>query len=220
MRSPSRIRPTLSPAVQSRRDLPLLLLALASAGSSVAALLIHAVGWIRMPYTVSFVTLPGLILLVCLTMWSRRASRPLLFNRLVVGTVGGFVGLVAYDAMRWVVAVALPFKFDAFFAMPAFGTLMTGRPMTSTVAILSGWAYHITNGWTFGVIYSLIAGPARWWWGLIWGLMLEAAMAVVYPAIFQLNSISGFVIVSVIGHAVFGGVVGKMCERYAVSAES
>lgn len=204
-----------SPAVRSRRDIPLLLLALVGAASSIASLLLQAAGWIRMPFTVSFVTLPGLVFLASLTVWAGRTHRALLFNRLAVGTWAGLLGLVAYDALRLLVQEALPLGFDAFFSMAAFGHLMTGLPLDSPISIASGWAYHVTNGLTFGVIYALLAGPARWYWGLAWGLALELGMVVVYPALFRPSSLHGFLVVSVTGHAAFGGIVGLCCERYA-----
>lgn len=216
---PQRGGTSLSPAARDAGDIPLLLVTLVSAASSIAALLLHAVGWIRMPYTVSFVTLPGLILLSCLTVWSGRTQHALLSNRLRTGMVAGALGLVAYDGMRAVVQL-LPLNFDAFFSMPAFGTLMTGHPPDSFIAIASGWAYHITNGWTFAVIYALLAGPARWWWGLAWGFTLELAMIVVYPALFRPSSLHGFLVVSVVGHAAFGTVVGRWCEGHAVGAKT
>lgn len=208
----------LDPAVASRGDLQLLLLTLAAAGSSIAALLFDWLGWIRMPYTVSFLSLPGMVFLVLLTVWAGRTQRRLLANRLSVGAVGGLLGLVGYDLVRWVVQVTIPVEFDAFAAFPTFGHLMTGRPRDTGVALAAGWAYHVTNGLTFGIIYALLAGPARWWWGLVWGAMLEAAMMVVYPSLMRPQSVSDFVIVSVIGHGVFGAIVGATCERRAVPA--
>jgi hypothetical protein len=211
-------RSRLDPAIASRADLPLLLLTLAASAASIAALLLEWAGWISMPYTISFLSLPGLVVIVSVTVWSRHAGHDLLFNRLKVGTIGAAMGLVAYDAVRWLVEALLPVDFDAFAAFPTFGHLMTGRPRDDALAIGAGWAYHITNGWTFGIIYALLAGPARWWWGLIWGGMLEAAMMIVYPSLLHPKSVSSFVIVSVIGHAVFGSVVGITAQRRAMAA--
>lgn len=211
-------RRRLDPALRDQADLPLLLVTLAACASSIAALLLQWAGWIRMPYTISFVSLPGMVAVIALTVWTRRTSRDLFFNRLAVGTVGAVLGLIGYDVVRWLVQVLLPVNFDAFAAFPAFGHLMTGRPTDDTLAIAAGWAYHITNGWTFGIIYALLAGPARWWWGLVWGGTLEAAMMIVYPSLLHPKSITSFVIVSVIGHAVFGAIVGVTAERKALAA--
>lgn len=206
----------LDPAVRNRGDIGLLILALVAAAGSIAALLLDWAGWIEMPYTISFATLPGLVFLVALAVWARRANRDLLLNRLVTGTVAGFLGLVAYDVVRWLAQVVLPVDFDAFRAFQIFGTLMTDRGDDSRLALAAGWAYHITNGLTFGIVYALLAGPARWWWGLIWGATLEFAMMIVYPSLMNPRSISDFVIISVIGHAVFGTVVGLWCQRHAM----
>jgi hypothetical protein len=208
----------LDPALRTRADLRLLLLTLAAAASSILALLLDWVGWIRMPYTVSFLSLPAMVFLVVLTVWAGRTREALLFNRLTVGATGGLLGLVGYDVVRWLVQVVLPVDFDAFAAFPTFGHLMTGEPREAGIALAAGWAYHVTNGLTFGIIYALVAGPARWWWGLVWGAALEAAMMVVYPSLMNPRSVSDFVMVSVIGHGVFGAIVGVSCERRAVPA--
>jgi hypothetical protein len=197
------------------RDLPLLILALLAALSSISALLLQWAGWVRMPFTVTFVSLPGTLLLLCITVWAGRTNRDLLFNRLIVGVTAGALGLVAYDLMRLFVQLALPVGFDAFFSMRAFGTLMTGQPLASPAALVTGWIYHVSNGLSFGIIYALLAGPARWYWGLVWGLILEIAMLVVYPAVFNPTPRSGFVVVSIVGHAAFGSVVGVWCARHA-----
>jgi hypothetical protein len=208
----------LDPAVRTRADIPLFVLTLAACASSIVALLLDWAGWIRMPYTISFVSLPGMVAIVALTVWSGRTRRDLLFNRLAVGSSGAALGLLAYDAVRWLAQNALPVDFDAFASYPIFGHLMTGRPRDDTIALVAGLAYHVTNGWTFGIIYTLLAGPARWWWGLVWGGALETAMMVVYPSLLHPRSVSSFVMVSVIGHAVFGAVVGITSERHAMAA--
>jgi hypothetical protein len=208
----------LNPAGATRADVALLTIAIVSALSSIAALLLHVAGIIRMPYTVTFVSLPGTLLLICLTVWAGRTSRALFFNRLIVGFAVGAIGLVAYDAIRWLVQEGLPIGFDAFYSIVAFGNLITGAPTSSATAVVAGWAYHISNGLTFGVLYALIAGPAKWWYGLIWGLILEIAMLLVYPPLFQIGAMTSFVAVSIVGHAAFGTVIGLGCRRWAMPA--
>ena len=208
-----RLRPVLP-----KSDRALFALAFVAAGTSIAALLAHAAGIVRMPFTVSFVTLPGLVLLLSLMVWAGRAQKTLLFNRLWVGTVAGFLGLIGYDGIRWIIQMAFPSGFDAFSAIRGFGTFMTGKPPDHAAAIASGWAYHVTNGWTFGVVYAIVAGPARWWWGLIWGVTLEVAMILIYPALFRVRAYEAFLVVSIAGHVVYGSILGWWCRGHALSA--
>jgi hypothetical protein len=191
----------------------------AAAGSSVAALLFHAAGWLRMPYAVSFITLPGMILLLALSAWSRRTSRDLLLNRLATGLMAGIVGLLAYDLIRLAVQVLFPLGFNAFGAINAFGRLITAQPLDSAASVAAGWAYHISNGLTFAIAYAVVAGPARWWWGLLWGASLQLAMTGIYPGLFEISSWTGFFVESVLGHTAYGAALGLWCERYAMPAK-
>ena len=208
--------PSLDPAIRTADDAPLLFVTLVAAASSIAALLLQVFGWVRMPYTLTFVSLPGLVLIVAVLVRTRNTDRHLFFNRLAIGLTAGLVGLVPYDLVRWIVQVVFPVNFDAFAAFPTFGHLMTGQPLHSSTAQMAGWAYHVSNGLTFGVIYTLLAGPARWWWGLLWAACLEAAMLLVYPSLLHPASMTAFVIVSIVGHACFGTTVGLIASRKAM----
>lgn len=63
--------------MRSRADLPIVLITLAAALSSIAALLLQWAHVLRMPYTVSFLTLPGLVGLGGIAVWAGRADRRL-----------------------------------------------------------------------------------------------------------------------------------------------
>jgi hypothetical protein len=205
----------LDPAASSGRDLPLLLITLAAAGSSIAAFLLHAAGWVRMPYGAVLVTLPGMILLMAIGVWTKRTDRDVFLNRLGVGAAAGALGLAAYDGIRALVQWALPIGFNGFRAIELFGQFMTGLPASDPRSLAAGWAYHVSNGLTFAIAYAVVAGPARWWWGLAWGMVLETATVLVYPAVFRIGTIPGFVAVSMVGHAAYGAAVGLVSERRA-----
>ena len=160
-------------------------IALVAAGSSIAALLMYAADLVPMPYGISFITLPGLILFVALVAWARQSRATLLLNRLTVGTLAGIAATAAYDASRWLLVETLQFDFNPWGPITAFGTLMTGNGRLAEFAGVAGWAYHLSNGWTFGLAYCIIAGPARWPWAVLWALVLEAATLLIYPIIFQ-----------------------------------
>jgi hypothetical protein len=208
------------PLAAYREDPLLFLLTLGAAVTSIAALLLQVVGIIRMPYTLSFLTAPGMIFLLCVQVWAGSARRPLIVNRLRVGFVAGLIGLLAYNGARWVLGALL--SSSPFYSIVIFGKLITAHPAESITATVAGWLYHISNGLTFGIIYTLIVGPARWWFGLAWGLVLELAMLMIYPAstLLQPRALAPFVIVSLASHALFGAVIGVVAQEHALARGS
>jgi hypothetical protein len=212
----------VSPLSAYREDPLLFLLALGAAATSIAALLLQLAGVIRMPYTLSLVTAPSMIFLLSMQIRAGRAHRRLIINRLRVGFVAGLIGLVAYNATRWVVAMLLSLKTSPFYSIYIFGALITAKPADTLVAAVAGWLYHISNGVTFSIMYTLIAGPARWWFGLLWGLILESIMLIIYPssAILRPPALAPFVVVSLISHALYGATVGVVAQRHALAPTS
>src|SRR5215218_2770212 len=97
----------LSSFTAYREDPFLFAATLVAAVTSIAALLLHLAGIIRMPYTLSFLTAPGMILILCIQIWAGRSGRTVLVNRIRVGFAAGIVALVAYNATRWVCGVLL-----------------------------------------------------------------------------------------------------------------
>lgn len=214
---PAGSEPFESPSSR-RLELPVLILTLAALTSSIAALLLHVAGWLAFPYGISYVTLPGMLSLFAILSWARVVDHRLLINRIWVGTVAGVYGLIAYDVSRLAVQDILSLDFDAFIAIRSFGSLITNEPIGSSRAAVAGWSYHISNGWTFALAYALIAGPARWWFGLIWGIILEVGMLIIYPVLFQTLNYEPFLMVSILGHAFYGAVLGVCCRKWALKS--
>lgn len=213
-----------SPRAAFREDPFMFLLALVAATTSIAALLLHLAGITRMPYTLSFITVPGMILLLYVRIWAGRAERHAIMRRLSAGFAAGILGLAAYNLVRWIAGSLLAIHTSPFYSVYIFGSLITGQTRESALAIVLGWAYHISNGITFAIIYALLAGPARWHYGLLWGLVLEIAMLTIYPSSTLLRppELMPFAIISLVAHASYGTVIGLYvhwrCSRPVVGA--
>ena len=208
----------LSPFLAYRDEPVLFGVTFLAAVTSIAALLLQLAGITRMPYTLSFLTAPGMILILCIMIWAGRSGRAILVNRIRVGFAAGIIGLVAYNATRWLLGMALSLPTSPFYSIYVFGTLITGQPPDSAAALFAGICYHVSNGITFAIMYTLVAGRARWWFGLLWGAVLEIAMLLIYPATNLLRPpvLAPFVVISLISHAVYGTVLGVISERYAL----
>ncbi len=91
----------------------------------ILAFLLDAAGWIGMPFTLTFVSLPGLLVVVVLAVYARRADEALVWGRLKNGLWAGLAGTLVYDALRGAVQLSGIFHYNAFRAIPLFGSLMT-----------------------------------------------------------------------------------------------
>jgi hypothetical protein len=200
----------------ARRSETLLLTAvgLACALASSAAFFLHVFGWMRMPFFITFAGLPAIILMVILGLYSWNRRLPF-WRHFSAGLAAGVTGLLAYDLVRYVVYRSHLLDYYPYHAIPILGSLITGQPPTATSSALAGWLYHFWNGFSFAIIYALVAGSARWWWGLAWAMMLEIGMLLSYPSFLAIQASAAFVGVSLIGHAAYGVALGVTVRRLA-----
>lgn len=60
----------------------------------------------------------------------------------------------------------------------------------------------------FGCAYTVWFGHRRWPWGIAFALGLEAFMLAIYPGWLDLRTLQEFTTMSVLGHLVYGSVLG------------
>ena len=206
---------TLETSLARLSDPALTLLVLGCTAAGVGAFLLDVAGIVGMPWTLSFVSLPALVVVLAIGVWARRVAREPFFNRLAVGVVAGFVATLAYDGVRWAIQETAPLDYDGFRSISIFGSLILGKPETAVDARIAGWTYHFWNGVSFGVMYALVAGAARWYWGLAWGMALEMMMIGIYPVAFAIQrSDPAFLAISMTGHAAYGATLGLLAGRW------
>lgn len=188
------------------------LLAFTALSIGGAALLLHAAGWLTFQFVIAFGGPPAALALIGVMAWAR-GDDDILLHRMYVGLVSGALGTVAYDVLRAVLLVTGIFRHNLFAVIPIFGSLATGLPVSSPVAVAGGWAYHVWNGVTFAGMYGIAAGRAHWGWGVFFGMALEAAYMGVIPGLTRVSPDTAFVVASIGGHAAYGAVVGLVCQH-------
>lgn len=205
---------------RERKDTILLTaVGLVCAFASSAAFFLHVFGWVRMPFFVNFFGLPVIVLMMIVGLYSWQRRLPF-WRRLRAGLLGGALGLVAYDVVRYSVYRSQILAYDPFHAIPRLGALITGQPPSSPASVYAGWTYHFWNGFSFAVIYALVAGPARWGWGVLWAMTLEVGMILSYPTFLDVKLAAPFLGVSWIGHMAYGTALGLTVRRAAGSERS
>ena len=196
----------------------------ALSATSIWSLLIEFFGWWSMRSFTLFVSLPALALLCGLALTDRATGTQRLWRVTVVGALAGLIAAAAYDVFR------LPFVYadtlgiqhvvpslKLFKVFPRFGAMILGQPVEQPhyplLAQLVGWAYHFSNGLTFGMMYVALIGTAtkrHWAWAVVFAVGLELAMLFTpYPAFFHIPLTAKFVAVTLAAHLIFGIVMGR-----------
>lgn len=149
---------------------------------------------------------------------------PRLFDRIFTGLWAGAVATIALDAIRYPIGVELK-------TLPAdmptmFGKLIFGTDSVTPVILTAGYLYHFLNGASFGLVYTVVAGKASWYWGVVWGLIIEVLMMTTPPMLlmgvgpFGINTgAPWYFLTTLIAHVAFGAVLGLLVERFAKEKE-
>jgi hypothetical protein len=167
-----------------------------------------------MYFLVEVLAPPSLLGLLIVGVAAHRIHSTIVLDRLVVGAWAGLAATLAYDAVRWLLRQTAIISFDPFMSHPIFGMLITGLPETSPTAVLIGWLYHFWNGFGFGVMYTLIAGPAAWGYAVIWALFLEVAWLTALPSVASFDLNPELITLSIVGHLAYGVVLGILAQRF------
>jgi len=203
-------------------------LTFALAATSIACLLSEFYFPASMRPMTLYLLLPGMAVMGAWAVWDYWQSDGRLFRAVVIGSVAGLAAAFAYDIFRLPFVFAKPLGIASvvpplplFKVFPRFGAMILGQPMEqerySLAAQLIGWAYHFSNGLTFGVMYlALVGNPTRhhWLWGAVFAVGLELGMLFTpYPALFKIHLGTAFIVATLAAHLIFGLVMGFLAQR-------
>jgi hypothetical protein len=132
------------------------------------------------------------------------------------GLASGALATVAYDLTRLALASALGIA--PFEVWKLFGRLLVGEDAPGGVVLVAGTAYHLANGLGFAIAFIVFVRRPTWWKGVLFALVLEAAMAVLYPRWLRMQQLAEFYTVSMLGHLAYGSVLGSAARRLMAKA--
>ena len=204
--------------------------------TSIACLLAEFYGLCPMRLFTFAVLLPATAALATLALRDRFWGDGRLWRAVLIGSAGGFLAACAYDLFRlpWVLGAAgglgpAWMRLPLFKVFPRFGAMILGLPFTPATtdsqfplsAHLAGWAYHFSNGVTFGVMYMSLVGNAsrrHWLWAVALATGLELGMLFTpYTGFFGIRLTALFVTVTLAAHWVFGTVLGKYVRKVSAA---
>lgn len=174
---------------------------------SGGALLAKVYGVASLQNVVLFLFLPGLIVLVGAAYFRKPISRAL-----IIGFWGGLLGTLAYDLIR------VPFLLlgqRIFAPINIYGVWLADASASSQLTHVLGWAYHFSNGITFGMMYALFMRRRHWFWAILWGLVLESiALASPFREIFNLSNNYRAIGIAYVGHVAYGLPLGWLVYKW------
>src|SRR5690242_4051291 len=171
------------------------------ASSSILCLLADFYRVCSMRSFTLYIFVPCMLALAALALFDVCNATGQLGRAILLGLIGGLCAAVAYDVFR------LPFVFAKewhltrfvpslalFKVFPRFGAMILGQPMEQSAysvgALATGWAYHFSNGATFGIMYLALVGKVEnrhWGWAVLMAIALEVGMLLSpYPQVFQI----------------------------------
>jgi hypothetical protein len=192
---------------------PALLIAFLAASTSGLAVLLYAAGWITLNYSLRILAPLTMFAFVALVASTGPHREQLLVTRLAGGLLAGAAGLAAYDLLRLLILASGLVGFNPFRLIEVYGLLILDAPEDTALTKVVGWAFHLWNGLSFAMMYTLLLGRGRLLWALGWGLLLELGTVVSYPSMFGLTLGREFVLVSLSGHLAYGLALGVTARR-------
>jgi len=224
---------------KNKSELGLTILIIILSGASASLLLLPPLGIISYATFRDIAIIPSVIIIFMIGILSR-SKFPRLSNRLFVGMSAGAIASLALEAIRipgYMFAKWMPM--DSMISLP--GLLLTekitalsevkqvimrsGVPMNLYTApmdaFLAGGLWHFWNGATFGIIYALLLGKGKWWYGLIWAVIIEMVMMmapylIIMKGPFGVEHMDGYniFVLTLIAHLVFGAVLGIIVQKW------
>ncbi len=175
-----------------------------------AALVVHILIGLPLWLTVSggvLLAVAGFVLLGD-SVFGRRL-RP----KILAGLVAGAVATVCYDISRILLISLTGSTIEPFEAWQLFGVSLVGTGASAELQWVAGTAFHLTNGLAFGVAFTIWLGDRGLLWGIGFALGLEIFMLGLYPGWLNIRAFGEFTQVSVMGHVVYGSVLGVLARQ-------
>ncbi len=221
------------------REKALSLIVIILSSSSVGFLILGSLSIVQYVPVRNFVLIPSVIAIFAIGVYAHsKLSR--LSNRLFTGMWIGAVSTFALEVFRipgylyarWIPMddmIMLPGMLLTEKAPSIMGVreviMQSGVPMHLFVppidALIAGAVWHFWNGATFGIVYALFVGKGRWWYGLIWGFVVEIGMMlapwlIMMMGPFGVKYLDGYniFVMTLIAHLAFGAVLGILIQRF------
>lgn len=175
-------------------------------------------GYSTMPVLAARLLLPAIagLMVLSLLLWK---PHPSVSKAIALGGAAGMLATLPLEAVR-----LLGFRHGY---MPGnlprlMGVLLLNRFALgpSFASDIAGWAYHVWNGASFGILFVVVFGTQRRWLPATYGVaigigfMLSPVVASLGVGFFGLEFSRGFPVTVLVAHLAFGGSLGLLTRVF------
>ncbi len=175
------------------------------------ALVIYIFLGVKLFYSLIILFAPSLFIVIKVSQKLSITEKIEFTNDIKKGANIGVLATASYDAIRFILYSAGAVNFFPFETFRHFGNALIGDGYLYSTYFIVGTIYHILNGITFSIAYTICFKGKNFVYGIAWALGLEILMLISYTNWASLNlegKMSGFLIVSLVGHFTYGATVG------------
>jgi len=236
----------MSKLVQSKKpELGLTIIVIFLCGASTSLLIFGPLDIISYSDFRDVAIIPSVIAIFAIGIFAR-SKFPRLSNRLFIGMAAGGLATFILEAFRvpgYLFTKWLPM--DSMISLP--GLFLTEKITSLTEvkniimqsgvamnlyhapldAFMVGALWHFWNGATFGIIYALVIGKGKWWYGMIWAVIIEIGMMlapylILMKGPFGIEHMDGYnlFVITLIAHLAFGAVLGILVQKWKKGSTS
>ena len=181
-----------------------------------------------------FALIPATLVLITMAIVNRQYGDRQMWKAVLIGGTGGFLAACAYDAFRIPFVVAAIdhigpqwLRLPLFKVFPRFGAMILNQPIDNSLSdsqfpLLThvvGWAYHFSNGMTFGIMLMALIGRIGrhvMAGAIALAVGLELAMLFTpYTGYFGIGLTTKFVVATLVAHLIFGSTLGAYLRKRA-----
>jgi len=142
-------------------------------------------------------------------------------KQILTGIVAGLIGTIGLEIVREIGfhLGGMPGDLPKLMGVLLLDRFALGPDTWSNIA---GWSYHFWNGASFGIIYIILIGKGKVWYGLIYGVLLGVVF-MVSPVVvalgvgkFGVDFGIGFPITVTLAHITFGLLLGWYIQKKVI----
>ncbi len=216
-------------------EIALTIIVIILSGSSVSFMILGTSSLVPFIAYRNFALIPSIVIIFAIGIASRlRFQR--LTSRLFVGMAAGAIATLPLEAIRipgyavlhWLPGddmIMMPGMFLTGMAPNLMGLMnmmhVSGAMQPPLVVFVAGALWHFWNGATMGLVYSLWIGKGRWWYGLIWGFVINIGMMlapwlIMMMGPFGIKYMQGYniFVIALAAHLAFGAVLGILIQKW------